>query len=157
MINLSIAANNHHDLHEQLKGILHGLAQAPAGVLVNGAAQQGAPSILDAGKNLPKMTKKQEAALKAAAEQAAVTGSATLLTTVEDGEVVVTQVETEAQVETPSIDDLRAALMSLSKAEGHGSEAVFKLLETFSAKNASTVREDQRALVIAAVKQKLEG
>lgn len=53
--------------------------------------------------------------------------------------------------EISDIEDLRAALKKLGATDGHGSDAVFKLLGEYGAKNASTVPEAKRAEVIGKI------
>jgi hypothetical protein len=62
------------------------------------------------------------------------------------------KVEKPAEEQTkpvPSVEEVRAALMKLAKSQGD--DEVWKLLESFKAKSASTVAEADRASLIAKV------
>lgn len=63
----------------------------------------------------------------------------------------------ESQAEVPTVDDVRAALLKFSKADGFGHDAVFNLLSKYDAKSASTVPEGKRAEVIAEIEKQLAG
>lgn len=58
-----------------------------------------------------------------------------------------------AEAKLPSIEDLRGKLRELGKAKDH--DTVFKLLDSFGVKNASSVPAEKRAEVIAAIDAKL--
>lgn len=139
-IQMSINATDGDHLRQLLKGILQGLAQAPA-------LEQ---SIVEVPVETKKPLRGNAATVKAKhdAEQAAKAAAekASPATTVLPPKEIV-----------PDIEAVRASLKALGSAENHGTDAVFALLEQYGAKNASTVPEDKRADLIAAINQKLEG
>lgn len=128
MLTLNIQAPDTEALWAQLRGILQGEAAKPAAA--------GAPNLPDAVAGLPKQTRKQKAAMEAAVEKPAM--------------IPVEGPVKEPTVEAPkpaTLDDLRAALMALSKAKGE--QIVWELMKDFDVQKASAVPAEQRAEVIA--------
>jgi hypothetical protein len=138
MINLHIEGTTVAELHEKLKGILYGLAEAPAK-----AAQTPAPNLVEATRDLPKLTKKQREALEAAAKA-------------ESEKPTETVVEQKPEpAKAPDIEAVREKLKAMGAKLG--TDAVFELLGKFAAKKASDVPDDKRAALIADIDAQLEG
>jgi hypothetical protein len=146
-ISITVNAESAEALKAQLRQILEGEAAKPAAALTPKGLDATEAARLPAGEPTAAATsdvaapKTRKKADKPAEPKAEVKPEP--------------EVKTDPPAEVPSLDDVRGALMNLSKAEGHGSEAVFELLGAFGAKNASTVPEDKRAALIAAVTAKM--
>lgn len=142
-IQMNVTATDGDHLRQLLKGILQGLAQAPA------LEQSIVEVVEDTPKQRPLRGAAKVEAEKHAAKQAAEAKAA-------EKAAAEAPKEPEKPV-VPDIEAVRASLKALGSAENHGTDAVFALLEQYGAKNASTVPEDKRADLIAAINQKLEG
>lgn len=142
MLTLNIQAPDTEALWAQLRGILQGEVAKPA---VEAALARPENELRDpvdvelearrAADPKPKTRKKAEPAAEPAKEPAKEP-----------------EPKAEEAPKPATLDDLRAALMALSKAKGE--QVVWELMKDFDVQKASAVPEDKRAEVIAAANKK---
>lgn len=130
-IQLTIDANSTDHLMAELRRLLQGEARKPADAIADTPVDG---EVLDPPKPTRAPRKPKETVIDAKVEP----------------EKPVEKTEAPA-----TIDDLRAALVKLAKADGHGEDAVWKMLGELGAKKASEVPEAKRADVIAEINKLL--